>query len=63
LARATGATQIAKRDGGDAAARFDRALNDGRFGRRELLGELRHVVENRQLLLHYQPQSACRPAR
>jgi diguanylate cyclase (GGDEF)-like protein/PAS domain S-box-containing protein len=56
LARATGATQIAKRDGGDAAARFDRALNTDDLQRRELLGELRQVVENRQLLLHYQPQ-------
>jgi len=56
LARATGATQIAKRDGGDGAARFDRGLNTDDLQRRELLGELRQVVENRQLLLHYQPQ-------
>jgi diguanylate cyclase (GGDEF)-like protein/PAS domain S-box-containing protein len=57
LARASSATQIAKRDGGDGVARFDRAAEHADdLQRRELLGELRQVVENRQLLLHYQPQ-------
>ncbi|WP_291982182.1 EAL domain-containing protein [Candidatus Accumulibacter sp. ACC005] len=56
LARASSATQKAKRDGGDGVARFDRLLHAEDGQRRELLGELRRVVENRQLLLHYQPQ-------
>ncbi|MBE2260342.1 MAG: EAL domain-containing protein [Rhodobacteraceae bacterium] len=56
LGRAVSATQKAKRDGGDTSARFDRSLSVEDAERRELFGELRHVVDNRQLLLHYQPQ-------
>ena len=56
LASAASATQLAKRDGGDSAVTFDRAAGGEDADRRELLGELRHVVDRQQLVLHYQPQ-------
>ncbi|RDE49033.1 MAG: EAL domain-containing protein [Candidatus Accumulibacter meliphilus] len=56
LAGAASATRAAKRNGGDSAARFDGQLNTEDSERRELLLDLRQVIEKRQLLLHYQPQ-------
>jgi diguanylate cyclase (GGDEF)-like protein/PAS domain S-box-containing protein len=56
LAGAASATRVAKRDGGNSAARFDGQLNTEDSERRELLVDLRQVIEKRQLLLHYQPQ-------
>lgn len=56
LVCAASATQRAKREGGDTAARFDRALSSENSERREWLAELRHAVEKSELLLHYQPQ-------
>jgi PAS domain S-box-containing protein len=40
----------------NSAARFDGQLNTEDSERRQLLVELRQVIEKRQLLLHYQPQ-------
>ncbi|WP_313954235.1 EAL domain-containing protein [Accumulibacter sp.] len=56
LVYAASATRKAKREGGDTAARFDRALSAEHSERREWLAELRHAVEKNELLLHYQPQ-------
>ncbi|HQC81100.1 MAG TPA: EAL domain-containing protein [Accumulibacter sp.] len=56
LACAASAMQKVKRAGGDAVARFDSALATADFGARELLVDLRDVVERNELFLLYQPQ-------
>ncbi len=56
LARAAGATQTAKRAGGNCVVHFDPILAQEDSSRHQLLADLRCALPGNQLLLHYQPQ-------
>ena len=56
LSHAMAATERAKTDGGNRFYRFDVATASSVNGRRELLQDLRHALENGEMVLHFQPQ-------
>ncbi|MFO0774574.1 MAG: EAL domain-containing protein [Nitrospiraceae bacterium] len=53
---AEAALQVAKSNGGNRFEYFETNLETGLHARRTLEDDLRHAIERRELILHYQPQ-------
>jgi diguanylate cyclase (GGDEF)-like protein len=60
IARANAAMQAAKAAGGSTIMLFEPRMQDDARDRHELLRDLRHAIENRQLELFYQPKIDAR---
>ncbi len=60
ISRANAAMQAAKSAGGSSYALFEPRMQDDARDRHELLRDLRHAIDNRQLELFYQPKIDAR---